>query len=81
MEAQKREFKFALDKRPLRATPEADAAAAKTFGDVSYTVGSPKSQLDSRPDRISAAAARAAAENVHCTVGKPPKKKRSSAPD
>ena len=37
MTAKKHDFKYGSDRRSLRRSPNADAAAAKTFGAVRYT--------------------------------------------
>jgi hypothetical protein len=41
MTSKKHDFKYPLDKRPVRFSPNAAEAATKTFGDVQYTIGNP----------------------------------------
>jgi hypothetical protein len=41
MTARKHDFKYGSDRRPLRSSPNAAAAAAKTFGAIRYTAGKP----------------------------------------
>jgi hypothetical protein len=41
MTAKKHDFKYGCDRRPLRSSPTAAAAAAKTFGAIRYTAGKP----------------------------------------
>ena len=42
MTDEKHDFKYGSDRRPLRSSPNAAAAAAKTFGAVRYTAKAPK---------------------------------------
>jgi hypothetical protein len=45
MTSKKCEFKYGSDLRPLRSSPTAAAAAAKTFGVVRYTAGNPPKKV------------------------------------
>jgi hypothetical protein len=50
MTAKKHDFKYGNDRRPLRPSLNATAAAAKTFGAIRYTAGKP-------PKKVAAGAA------------------------
>jgi hypothetical protein len=45
MTAKKHDFKYGSDRRPLRSSPNAAAAAAKTFGAIRYTAGKPPKKV------------------------------------